>query len=98
MKRTAPSFTRQSVIPLEREKTMSELVGKQGKDSKPKDIVPVETGPIEMEEQYDFTPEEISRMMRVKADIAHGRYSDITTEHKKLLFVQWLIEHGKLQS
>jgi len=37
-------------------------------------------------------------MLKVKSEIEKGRYSDITNEHKKLLFVQWMIDHGKLNS
>lgn len=71
--------------------------GKQG--LKAKETVQVETGKIEVEEVVEgFTPEEIALMLKVKQEIARGRYSDITNEHKKLLFVQWLIEHDRLAS
>jgi hypothetical protein len=76
---------------------MSEIV-KKSKERKAKDEVPVETGPIEIEELEGFTSEETFRLLRVKQAIAEGRYSDITDEHRKLLFVQWLIEHGRLES
>ena len=77
---------------------MSEIVGKKDKESKSKDVVPVETGPIEVEELDGFTSDEVARLLKVKQAIAEGRYTDITDEHRKLLFVQWLVEHGKLES
>jgi len=45
-----------------------------------------------------FTPEEIASLVRVKQEIEHGRYSDVTNEHRKLLFVKWLVEHDKIGS
>lgn len=77
---------------------MAETTDKeQGKKGlKAKETVHVEKGKIEIEEVEGFTPEEISKMLKVKEDIARGHYSDITNEHKKLLFVQWLIDHDRL--
>ncbi len=77
---------------------MSELVDKKRKERKAEKAVPVETGPVEIEGPEGFTAEETARLFKVKAEIANGRYSDITDEHRKLLFVQWLVEHGKLTS
>jgi len=81
---------------------MSEMTDKKSKERKAGDPVPVETGPIdpieESEELAGFDHQEIARLLKVKHEIAAGRYSDITNEHRKLLFVQWLIEHGKLYS
>lgn len=72
---------------------------KKKEGSQANESVQVETGAIEVEEETQlFTPEEKARMERVKADIAVGRYSDITDEYKKLLFVEYLIKHGKLSS
>ena len=76
---------------------MSEIVDKKSKGRKVKEQVPVETGPIEVEEPEGFTPEEVALLLKVKGDIATGRYSDITNEHRKLLFAQWLVQHGKLR-
>jgi hypothetical protein len=45
-----------------------------------------------------FSPEEIASLARVKQDIERGRYTDITDEHRKLLFVKWLVDHDKLGS
>ena len=79
---------------------MAETADKKTKKEtkKAKEAVQIETGSIEIEEANDFTPEEIARMLKIKAEIEKGRYSDITDEHKKLLFVQWMIDHGKLNS
>jgi hypothetical protein len=66
-----------------------------------KEVVHVEKGPVEVEELEaleGFTSEEVKRMLKVKEDIARGLYNDITDEHRKLLFVQWLIDHDKLGS
>lgn len=77
---------------------MSEIVDKKRKDRNAEETVPVETGPIEIEGLEVFSKEEMSRLLKVKQDVATGHYTDITNEHRKLLFVQWLIEHGRLQS
>jgi len=78
---------------------MSEMTDNKSKERKTGDPVPVQTGPIEESEELEgFNPQEIARLLKVKHEIAAGRYSDITNEHRKLLFVQWLIEHGKLYS
>ena len=45
-----------------------------------------------------FTSDEVAALVRTKEAIEKGRYSDITDEHKKLLFVKWLVEHDKLSS
>jgi hypothetical protein len=72
---------------------MNESTNNKTRERKAKNIVPVEIEGLE-----DFNAEETARLLKVKADIASGRYSDITEEHRKLLFVQWLVEHGKLSS
>ena len=43
-----------------------------------------------------FTPEQVAALQRTKEAVQKGRYSDITNEHKKLLFVKWLLEHDKI--
>ena len=79
---------------------MAETADKKTKKEtqKAKEAVQIETGAIELDETNPFTPDEIARMLKVKSEIEKGRYSDITNEHKKLLFVQWMIDHGKLNS
>jgi hypothetical protein len=86
-----------------KEKAMSEIAGKKNKERERKDAVPVEAGPIEEEgpaevaELEGFSPEEFALLLKVKHDIAEGRYSDITNEHRKLIFAKWLVGHGKLE-
>ena len=70
--------------------------GQEAKDAM--EVVHVETGPVEADLLEGFTSEECERMLKVKGDIARGRYSDLTAEYRKLLFVQWLIEHDRLKS
>ncbi len=45
-----------------------------------------------------FTKEEIAALVQAKEAIEKGRYSDVTNEHRKLLFVRWLVDHDKLGS
>jgi hypothetical protein len=45
---------------------MSEMVDKKRK-GKADETVPVETGPIEIEGMEEFNPEEITRLLKVKA-------------------------------
>jgi hypothetical protein len=77
---------------------MSEIVDKKRKPTGAKATVSVEKASINIEGLENFTPEEIARLTRVKQMIGEARYSEITGEHRKLLFVQWMIEHGKLKS
>lgn len=70
--------------------------GKKGKAAK--NTVKVETGPVVLEELEGFTPEEVAHMSEVRDKIRAGQYSDLTKEYRKLLFVQWLIDHDKLRS
>jgi hypothetical protein len=77
---------------------MSEIVDKKRRVRKAAEPVPVETGPIDVEGLDLFTSEEVARLLKVKQAVVDGRYTDITNEHRKLLFVQWLVEHGRLSS
>lgn len=78
---------------------MAEAINdKKSKTKKAKQKVEVETGAIEIEELEGFTPEEVARMLKIKQRIGAGEFTDITDEYKKLLFVQWLIEHEKIRS
>lgn len=70
---------------------------KTSKRSKAAGAIKVENGPVEIEVE-GFTPEEVARLVKARQAIASGRYTDVTNEHRKLLFVQWLIEHNKLNS
>lgn len=81
---------------------MAETTKKKGQKGKAahgiQDIIPVETGAVVLEELDGFTPEEVARMAGMRDRIKAGEYSDLTKEYRKLLFVQWLIEHDKLRS
>ncbi len=80
---------------------MAETTDKKKKATGPaaNEKVQVETGAIEeIEEIEGFSPEEAGRLLKVKRAVAQGKYSDVTDEHRKLLFVQWLIDHNKLNS
>ncbi len=46
----------------------------------------------------DFTPAQLASLARVKHEVASGKYSDITPEFRKLLFVKWLVEHERIGS
>jgi hypothetical protein len=76
---------------------MAETTNKRNKVSQANESVQIETGAIE-EDLEGFTPEEIALMLKVKEQIAAGHYTDITPEHRKLLFVQWMIEHDIIGS
>lgn len=71
---------------------------KRRKGKAAKDIVPVEAGPIVLEELEGFTPEEVAHMSDIRDKIRAGEYTDLTDEYRSLLFVQWLIDHDKLRS
>ena len=43
-----------------------------------------------------FTATQIAALVRVKQDVATGRYSDLTPEHRKWLFAKWLVEHDRI--
>lgn len=98
MKRQHNKEIVEALLPLEERKAMSEIIDKKRKARKADSIVPVEVAPVVTEELEGFTPQEIMRLVKVRADIARGRFSDITDEHRKLLFVQWLVEHDRLKS
>jgi hypothetical protein len=44
----------------------------------------------------DFSPAQIASLVRVKQEVAAGRYSDLTFEYKKWLFARWLVEHDRI--
>jgi hypothetical protein len=45
-----------------------------------------------------FTPAQLASLARVKHEVASGKYSDITPEFRKLLFVKWLLDHDRIGS
>ena len=49
-------------------------------------------------EHIGFSSEEIASLFRVKALYQQGAYHEATPEFKRLAFVRWLYEQGRLQS
>ena len=49
-------------------------------------------------EQVGFSSAEIASLVRVKALYQRGAYHEVTPEYKRLAFVRWLYEQGRLQS
>ncbi|HEX6481048.1 MAG TPA: hypothetical protein VF043_19585 [Ktedonobacteraceae bacterium] len=49
-------------------------------------------------EDVDFSSEQIACIFRVKALYQQGAYHEATPEYKRLAFVRWLYQQGRLQS
>jgi hypothetical protein len=49
-------------------------------------------------EYVGFSREQIARLERVKALYQRGAYHEATPEYKRLTFVRWLYQQGRLQS
>ncbi len=49
-------------------------------------------------EHVGFSPEEIASLFRVKALYQRGAYYEATPEYKRMAFVRWLYQQGRLQS
>jgi hypothetical protein len=49
-------------------------------------------------EHVGFSREEIVSLFRVKALYQQGAYREATPEYKRLVFIRWLYEQGRLQS
>jgi hypothetical protein len=49
-------------------------------------------------ENVGFSSEQIARLARVKALYQRGAYHEATPEDKRLAFVRWLYQQGRLQS
>ena len=49
-------------------------------------------------EQAGFSGEQIVGLERVKAYYQRGAYHEDTPEYKRLAFVRWLYQQGRLQS
>ena len=43
-----------------------------------------------------FSPREAARLVRLKARYARGQIREFTTEQKRLLFIRWLVQQGRL--
>ena len=49
-------------------------------------------------EYAGFSSEQIARLFRMKALYQRGAYHEATPERRRLEFVRWLYEQGRLQS
>ena len=49
-------------------------------------------------EYVGFSSEQIASLLRVKVLYQRGAYHEATPEYKRLTFVRWLYEQGRLQS
>ena len=49
-------------------------------------------------EHVGFSSEEIASLFRFKELYQRGAYHEATPEYKRLVFVRWLYERGRLQS
>ena len=49
-------------------------------------------------EHVGFSIEEIASLFRLKELYQRGAYHEATPEYKRLAFVRWLYEQGRLQS
>jgi hypothetical protein len=85
----------------------AEGVSKSAKAAKPakpaKAAKPPKSGDADQAPQLTnllegFTSDEMVALVRTKEAVEQGLYTDITNEHRKLLFVKWLVEHDKLAS
>ena len=49
-------------------------------------------------EHVGFSSEEIASLFRFKELYQRGAYQEATAEYKRMAFVRWLYEQGRLQS
>jgi hypothetical protein len=49
-------------------------------------------------EHVGFSSEQIARLFSIKALYQRGAYYEATPEYKRLAFVRWLYQQGRLQS
>lgn len=49
-------------------------------------------------EHEGFSSEQIARLFRIKALYQRGAYHEATPEYRRLAFVRWLYQQGRLQS
>jgi hypothetical protein len=49
-------------------------------------------------ERVGFSHEQITRLLRIKERYQQGTYQETTPEQRRLKFVRWLYQHGRLQS
>jgi hypothetical protein len=53
---------------------------------------------VQQLEYVGFSSEEIASLFIIKALYQRGAYHEATPEYKRLAFVRWLYEQGRLQS
>ena len=53
---------------------------------------------VQQLEYVGFSSEQIARLFSIKALYQRGAYHEATPEYKRLAFVRWLYEQGRLQS
>ncbi len=53
---------------------------------------------VQQLEYVGFSSEQIARLFSIKALYQQGAYHEATPEYKRLAFVRWLYEQGRLQS
>ena len=58
---------------------------------------PTMTGVRDLE-YVGFSSEQVARLFRVKALCQQGAYHEATPEYKRMAFVRWLYQQGRLQS
>ena len=49
-------------------------------------------------ERVGFSREQITRLLRIKERYQQGAYQEATPEQRRLKFVRWLYQNGRLQS
>jgi hypothetical protein len=49
-------------------------------------------------EHVGFSSEQIARLLRIKALYQRGAYHETSPEYKRLAFVRWLYQQGRMQS
>ena len=49
-------------------------------------------------ERVGFSREQITHLLRIKERYQQGAYHEATTEQRRLEFVRWLYQNGRLQS
>jgi hypothetical protein len=43
-----------------------------------------------------FSPREAERLVALRLRLERGAFRETTAVHKRLLFIRWLIDHGRL--
>ena len=45
---------------------------------------------------FGFSPRQADRLVALKIRYQRGAFRELTTAQKRLLFVRWLVEHGRI--